>query len=110
MVRDVIDRSGTSAIAGRRVVLTGGASQLTGIADLASQILDKQVRLAKPLPLPGLAEAAAGPDCAAAAGLLVYATQKHSAPNGRSMDRRAPPPWMADSALGRIGQWLRDNF
>jgi len=110
MVRDVIDRSGTSAIAGRRVVLTGGASQLTGIADLASQILDKQVRLAKPLPLPGLAEAAAGPDCAAAAGLLVYATQKHSAPNGRSMDRRAPPPWMADSALGRICQWLRDNF
>ena len=110
LVRDVLDRSGTAALAGRRVVLTGGGSQLSGIADLAGQVLDKQVRLARPLPLPGLAEAAAGPDCAAAAGLLVYATTKHSAPAGRSLDRRAPPPWMAGNALGRIGQWLRDNF
>jgi len=44
-VRARMDKSGFNEIAGRRVVLTGGASQLPGVREMAQQILDKQVRL-----------------------------------------------------------------
>tara|TARA_Y100001970_G_scaffold294367_1_gene451756 strand:- start:549 stop:1817 length:1269 start_codon:yes stop_codon:yes gene_type:complete len=109
LIRDILEQSHASALAGRRVVLTGGGSQLSGVADLASQVLDKQVRLAKPLPIPGLAEAAAGPDCAGAAGLLMYASNKHSPINKRSSIKKTPA-WLADTNIGKISQWLRHNF
>ena len=109
LIRDVIESSHAASLTGRRVVITGGGSQLSGIADLASQVLDKQVRLAKPLPIPGLAEAAEGPDCSAAAGMLIYAATKHNTNNNTSPDRQQPP-WIAETALGKISQWLRDNF
>ena len=109
IVRDVLDQSPAVSLTDRRVVLTGGGSELAGVAALASQVMDKQVRLAKPLPIPGLAEAAAGPDCATTAGLLIYAATKHSASNSRPSHGR-PPPWITETAIGRIGQWLRQNF
>ena len=109
MIRDTLDRSSATQLTDRRVVLTGGGSELSGIADLASQILDKQVRLARPLPIQGLAEAAAGPDCASAAGILIYAATKHSKARNRPSQGR-PPPWIAETALGRISQWLKENF
>ncbi|MCL2473996.1 MAG: cell division protein FtsA [Alphaproteobacteria bacterium] len=49
LVRDKIDKSGFTELSGRRVVLTGGASQLNGTRELAQRILDKQVRLGKPM-------------------------------------------------------------
>ena len=49
LLRSRLDKSGFSDVAGRRVVLTGGASQLPGIRELAQRMLDKQVRLGRPL-------------------------------------------------------------
>ena len=60
-----------------RVVLTGGASQLTGLAELAAQILGRPVRIGRPLGIAGLPEQAKGPAFAAAAGLLVYPQSAH---------------------------------
>ena len=57
--------------AGRRAVLTGGASQLAGTRELAQRILNKQVRIGRPQGLPGLPAASAGPDYATAVGLLM---------------------------------------
>ena len=74
-VRAKLESSGVDPIAGRRVVLTGGASQLSNVRELASMVLDKQVRLGKPIRLSGLAEAAAGPAFSTCAGLLAYAMQ-----------------------------------
>ena len=48
LVRDRLDASGFDKIAGRRVVLTGGASQLPGTRELAGFILDKQIRIGRP--------------------------------------------------------------
>ena len=61
LVRSRLEASGFDKAAGRRVVLTGGASQLTGVRDLAQLVLDKQVRQGRPIGLPGLAEATGGP-------------------------------------------------
>ena len=110
LVRDYIDSSGVAGASSRRIVLTGGASQLQGVGDLASEILEKQVRLAQPLPIQGLAEAVAGPNCATCAGLLIYAAERHDDSQNRRQPREHATPQPAESALGRIGQWLRANF
>ncbi len=110
LVRDFLDSSGTAGASARRIVLTGGASQLQGVGELASEILEKQVRLARPLPVQGLAEAVAGPNCATCAGLLIYAAERHDDSQTRRQMREHTSPQPAESALGRIGQWLRANF
>lgn len=63
--------SGFDVAAGRRAVLTGGASQLAGMRELVQRVLNKQVRIGRPQGLPGLAPALAGPDYATAVGLLL---------------------------------------
>ena len=110
LVRDFLDSSGAAGASARRIVLTGGASQLQGVGELASEILEKQVRLARPLPVQGLAEAVAGPNCATCAGLLIYAAERHDDSQTRRQMREHTSPQPAESALGRIGQWLRANF
>ncbi len=70
-VQKRLQASGFDAAAGRRAVLTGGASQLTGTRELAARILGKQVRIGRPQSFPGLAAASAGPDYAAAIGLMM---------------------------------------
>ena len=49
---------------------TGGASQLPGLRDLAQMILDKQVRLGRPIRLNGLPDAVSGPAFSTAAGFI----------------------------------------
>ena len=63
--------SGFDVAAGRRAVLTGGASQLAGTRELAQRMLNKQVRLGRPRSFQGLPAASAGPDYATALGLLM---------------------------------------
>ena len=66
-IREKLEASGMEKLAGRRCVITGGASQMLGVSDLAGRMLSKQVRKGKPAPLPGLAEAASGPSFATGA-------------------------------------------
>jgi len=63
--------SGYDVAAGRRVVLTGGASQLAGARELAGRVLNKQVRIGRPRPQPGLPASSAGPDYSTSIGLLM---------------------------------------
>ncbi|WP_461384464.1 cell division protein FtsA, partial [Devosia indica] len=55
---------------GAGVVLTGGASELAGVREVAVRIFDRPVRLGRPRRAPHLSEAASGPAFAAAAGAL----------------------------------------
>jgi cell division protein FtsA len=50
--------------------LTGGACQLAGTRELAQRVLNKQIRIGRPVNLPGLPAASTGPDYATAVGLL----------------------------------------
>ena len=70
-VQTRLKASGFDVAAGRRAVLTGGACQLAGTRELASRILNKQVRIGRPAVFSGLAAASAGPDYAAAIGLMM---------------------------------------
>ena len=105
MVRDRLSAAGFDKVAGR-VVITGGASQLTGVRELAAGILDKQVRMGRPQAIDGMAEVTAGPAFSACAGLLHYAvSNKAEAPSSAYC-----PPEQASRGLGRFGQWIRENF
>jgi cell division protein FtsA len=74
--RDRLAKAGVDKIAGQRLVLTGGGSQLSNIRELAAQIFGKNTRLGRPIRLAGLAEATTGPAFSVAAGILTYAVQK----------------------------------
>ena len=49
MVRDRLAASSFAAEPRSRVILTGGACQLTGMAELAARILNRPVRIGRPL-------------------------------------------------------------
>ncbi|NKB54889.1 MAG: cell division protein FtsA [Alphaproteobacteria bacterium] len=106
LVRAKLDASGVEKVAGRRVVLTGGASQLTGVRELAGQILDKQVRLGRPIRVSGLAEATCGPAFATGAGLLSYAADNR----GEVRPIQASALKASNGPFGRIGGWFREHF
>ena len=72
LVRDRLRASGYAAQAGRRLVMTGGACQLTGMAELARAIISNQARIGRPLGVEGLPESGKSPAFAAAVGLMVY--------------------------------------
>jgi cell division protein FtsA len=106
LVRSRLEASGFDKIAGRRVVLTGGASQLSGVRELAALVLDKQIRMGRPTGVGGLAESTSGPAFATGVGLLAYAlaTDIESPRPGRPA-REEPSGF-----IGRIGHWFRENF
>ena len=74
LVRDRLESAGLARESGNRVVLTGGASQLVGVREMAARILDRQVRLGRPQGVRGLPELHDGPAFATAAGLLGWAS------------------------------------
>jgi cell division protein FtsA len=106
-VRDRLKASGFDKIAGNSVVLTGGGAQLTGICEITTEMLGRQVRVGKPRHLAGLAEATSGPAFAACAGLVRFA-EMDEPERAPAFDPRnlVAGVWR----LGRIGRWLRDNF
>ena len=70
-VQSRLRASGYDVAAGRRAVLTGGASQLAGMRELAQRVLNKQVRIGRPKSFTGLPASSTGPDYATAVGLLM---------------------------------------
>lgn len=106
LLRARLQGSGCEAMAGRRVVLTGGASQLTGVRELAARILDRQVRLAAPPPLPGLASLTSGPAFATVVGLL-----NHQARGAVEVSRaQIEGEGAGFGQFLRVTRWLRGNF
>ena len=89
---------------GRRVVLTGGASQLVGVRELAGRVLERQVRLGRPHPVRGLPETASGPAFAAPLGLLAW-----GAGEGRPLAGSAARPRSPGGRFRRFVNWLRDR-
>ncbi len=105
LVRNRLEASGFNGVAGRRMVITGGASQLQGVRELAAHILGTQVRMGRPVGVHGLAESTAGPAFSTCAGLLRYAVlNAPEAAPGKAREEAAAGP------LGRIGAWFRKNF
>jgi cell division protein FtsA len=74
-VAAALKEMGFSGPFGRQVVLTGGGSELKGIADYMQGVLGRAVRVGRPK-LPGLPEAHGGPAFSTLAGLALFAASK----------------------------------
>lgn len=107
IVRDKIGLGGAGGMAGKRVVLTGGASQLLGVREMATNILGKQVRLGRPRALPGLAEATSGPAFATALGMLEYVVKK---PMEEQMFDAYRHRGSLTSGFEKVVSWFKENF
>ncbi|MBN9004973.1 MAG: cell division protein FtsA [Rhizobiales bacterium] len=108
MVRDRLADSPFAAEPRARVVLSGGASQLTGVPELASRILGRQVRIGRPLGFGRLPSEAKSASFAVPTGLLVYpqyAHLEHVEPRHTRQLRTG-----TDGYFGKVGRWLREGF
>ncbi|PHR92101.1 MAG: cell division protein FtsA [Robiginitomaculum sp.] len=113
ILRDRFKAAGIEEFAGRRIVLTGGAAQLSGVAQLAEYTFKKRVRVGRPHGLLGLPDTMAGPDFAVASGLIKQVFQdKREAISGppdlsgaRSRTRR-----YAGGGFSKSLKWFRENF
>jgi cell division protein FtsA len=107
MVRDRLAASPFSAEPRARAILTGGASQLTGLPELAARILNRPVRIGRPLGMSGLPDVAKGPAFAVATGLLVYPQAAHLE---HYEPRRTRHLMTGTGYMARVGRWLRESF
>lgn len=85
----------------KNVILTGGGSQLEGIADYAQIIFDSNVRLAKPLELSGLDKQFLGPQFSQTIGLILYNNEDYELSflkNNQIISK--------NSVLSRFSSWL----
>jgi cell division protein FtsA len=109
VVRDRLNASGFASMVGRRLVLTGGGSQLTGITEAARRIVARDVRHGRPLGVRGMPELAKGPAFAGPVGLLIY-------PQVAEFEQLADAPLARPAMTGtggyfsRVSQWIRESF
>lgn len=105
IVRQRLREADLGNAVGRRVVLTGGGSQMPGIRELSQSILDKQVRLGRPIRLSSLPDAVSGPAFATTAGLLTYITERHDEMPAEIMATVEP-----GSMWERVKFWWKENW
>lgn len=109
LLRDRINKSGYGSAVGKRIVLTGGASQLAGLPEAARRILGRNVRIGRPLGVAGLPDAAKGPAFSTVVGLLIY-PQVASFESASASRVSGLKMTGTDGRLHRMSQWLRDSF
>jgi cell division protein FtsA len=106
-IRDRMQATGMMDICGRRFVLTGGGSELTGLPEVARRTLARNVRNGRPMGIAGLPEIAKSAAFSTVAGMLIYpqvCAQEYVEPR---TSRRLTG---TDGYIARVGNWLRHSF
>lgn len=106
-IRDRMQATGMMDVCGRRFVLTGGGSELTGLPEVARRVLARNVRNGRPMGIAGLPEMARGAAFATIAGMLIYpqvCAQEFVEPRGTAKLTGT------DGYFARVGSWLRASF
>jgi len=107
LMRRRLAACGHASEAAQTLVLTGGGSQLTGVADLASNMFGRPARLGRPRTLNGLPDGGTGPDFASAIGLLLQWARGDDKLSGRAEQRFLRT---GTGYFSRVSEWIRDNF
>ncbi len=105
-VRDRLRAAGFEHLPGRRIVLTGGASQLPGLEEAAQRILGRRTRVGRPMRIAGLPVSASGPAFATAVGLCLYAAR----PQDELWDFETPLAVSGRGRAARAVRWFRENW
>ncbi len=90
-----------------RIVLTGGTSMLGGIRELAMQIFQKPVRLARPFQIDGLAESTKGPAFSTCIGMLQHAVKAYESGFGTHLIDKSRKQ---KTGAGKLLAWINENL
>ncbi len=105
LIRAELRRSGFEDLVASGIVLTGGASQMSGVIDLAEQHFRMPVRLGVPQHVRGLIDVRENPIFATGVGLLLHGL--HARAQGMpayELDYGARSMWV------RMRSWFQGNF
>jgi len=104
MVQAELRRSGFEQHVRAGMVLTGGASKMEGVVELAEEMLQMPVRIGIPQHVSGLGEVTGNPVHATGVGLLLMGSQIE---NPR---RSMVPAGKVGGMLGKLSKWFRGEF
>lgn len=105
-VRDILDSAGFGLMPSQQIVLTGGASQIPGLDTLAARMLERNVRMGRPLRITGLPHQFTGPEAASVVGLSLFATN----PQDEIWDYATHTNHQSNRPIMRAYRWFRDNW
>ncbi len=80
LVQTELRRSGFEELIASGIVLTGGASKMQGVIELAEEVFHMPVRLGLPTGVAGLADVVRNPIYSTGVGLLIYGKQQLAQP------------------------------
>lgn len=106
LIKAELRRSGYEDLIAAGIVLTGGASKITGAVDLAEKIFRMPVRFGCPQNVSGLSEVVSNPIYATGVGLLLYGFQQQYDPNSES----AGLNYKVKGLWHRMRSWFQGNF
>ena len=102
LIQAELRRSGFEDLIAAGIVLTGGASKMEGVIELAEEIFHMPVSMGVPRHVAGLKDIVRNPIYATGTGLLQYGLEREKEqPKKRSN---------SGGALGRMKNWLSENF
>jgi len=106
MVQAELRRSGYEELIAAGVVITGGASKMEGLVELAEEMFQMPVRVGIPQGFSGLSSVVANEIHATGVGLLLYGSQQMV----RERQATAPMAPAMGNALERVRRWFRVQF
>ncbi|MFP6834877.1 MAG: cell division protein FtsA [Pseudomonadales bacterium] len=102
LIQAELRRSGFEDLVASGIVLTGGASKMEGVIELAEEIFHMPVSLGSPRNVSGLKDIVRNPVYATGVGLLQYGKEREEEMPGRG--RRGK------GTFSRFRKWLSENF
>jgi cell division protein FtsA len=102
LIQAELRRSGFENLIAAGIVLTGGASKMEGVLELAEEIFHMPVTLGSPTNVEGLKDIVRNPVYATGVGLLMYGKEREEEQPRRGLAR--------NGMLTRLKSWFGDNF
>ena len=97
---------GVNEMPGCGIVLTGAASQMPGVDEMATRILGRRPRIGRPIRIAGLPQSLSGPDFSTAVGLATYSLRPHD----ELWDFDAPRPLSARGRATEMFRWMKASW
>ena len=104
MVNKKLREAGIGNDPSHRVVLTGGASQLPGVVDVAAMVLDKQVRLGRPKNILNLPDSLYAGSFATCVGILLFGVNFNERKVKKVISK---PQESGNGIMDNIAMWLK---
>lgn len=103
LIQGELRRSGYEDLLAAGIVLTGGASKMEGVVELAEEIFHMPVSLGLPRHVQGLKDIVRNPIYATGVGLLLYGKEREEELAGRQTRR-------VGGTFGKLKKWFGENF